>query len=81
MTVKEFNPLSRAKKYALLNDFGKFLANRMHQGFIVSLFSFEGFYVEVWKRVGLDYIDYIDVVTDNKQLEKYLDDFDINGLI
>jgi hypothetical protein len=79
MTVKEFSSLSKAKKYVLLSDFGKFMANRKHQGFLIGLFSFEGFYVEVWKRAGLDYIDYIEVVKDNKQLEKYLDDFDVSG--
>lgn len=78
MTAKEFKALNKQKKFILLSDLGNFLANRMYQSFSIALFSFEGFYVEVWKRIGLDYIEYIEVVEDHSLLAKYLDDFDIN---
>tara|TARA_B110000196_G_scaffold289304_1_gene274821 strand:+ start:96 stop:353 length:258 start_codon:yes stop_codon:yes gene_type:complete len=84
MTKTDFSRLARGEKYILLCDLGKHLANRKHSGFIVSLFEFEGFYVEVWKRVGLDYVDYIEVINDNSILEQYLDDLDLGtdlGLI
>lgn len=79
MTKTDFSGLNRSEKFLLLRDLGKHLANRKHSGFIVSLFEFEGFYVEVWKRVGLDYVDYIEVVNDNSILEQYLDDLDLNS--
>jgi len=77
MTKTDFSKLNSSEKYILLRDLGKHLANRKHSGFIVSLFEFEGFYVEVWKRVGLDYMDYIEVINDNSILDQYLNDFDL----
>jgi hypothetical protein len=80
MTKKEFSGLNKKKQLVLLSDFGNFLANRRHESFIISLFSFEEYYVEVWKRIGLDYIQYIEVVNDNSRLDQYLDGFDIKDL-
>jgi len=77
MTKTDFSKLNSSEKCLLLRDFGKHLANRMHSRFIVSLFEFEGFYVEVWKRIGLDYMDYIEVINDNSILDQYLIDFDL----
>ncbi|NNE56423.1 MAG: hypothetical protein HKN32_10410 [Flavobacteriales bacterium] len=79
MTKEEYKSLSKAKQYLLLKDLGHFLANREYQGFIISLFEFEGFYVELWKRIGHDYIDYIEIVKDSETLQYYLDDFDVSG--
>jgi hypothetical protein len=78
MTKSEFSKLHKSRQFVLLRDLGSHLANRSYQGFIVSLFDFEGFYVEVWKRVGLDYIEYIEVVKDNLRLEEYLGDFNLD---
>lgn len=81
MTKEEFKNLTKEKRYLLLKDLGKFLANRKFEGFIVSLFEFEGFYVEVWKRIGLDYFEYIEVVNDPEILQKYLEDFNPRHLL
>lgn len=57
-----------------LKSLGKHLGNRQFEGYIVSLFAVEDFYVELWKRVGLDYIDYLEVVRDHARLELYAPD-------
>jgi hypothetical protein len=53
------------------------LGNRRFEGYLVSLFAVEEFYVELWKRVGLDYIDYIEVVRDDTRLEHYVPKLDL----
>ena len=81
MTKTEFSKLDKKRKVTLLKDLGKFMANRQHEGFFVSLFYFEEFYVEVWKRVGLEYIEYIEVVNDQNILAKYVDNLNFGDLI
>lgn len=49
----------------------------MHGGFTVGLFGLHGFYVEVFKRIGLDYIDYIEVVQELSRLDLYTDHLDL----
>lgn len=53
----------------------------MHGGFTVGLFALDGFYVEVYKRIGLDYIDYIEVVMELSRLEFYTDDLDLTDFL
>lgn len=49
----------------------------MHGGFLCNLYDFHGYYVEVWKPVGINLIQWIEVVNRDEILDSYLQDFDI----
>lgn len=80
MTPEVFRKKSKAERYQLLKSQGTFLANRVHSGFQIGLFHFDGLYVEVWKRVGLNTIDYIEPVDESKVRDDYLDNLDLPDL-
>ena len=75
---EEFKKLSLEKKYRELEKSGNFVASRYHGGHTVSLFTYNGFFVEMWKRTALNYIDWIEVVNNDASLRSYLDSININ---
>lgn len=79
MTAKEFRQLSKRERYAIARDRATFLASRLHGGFQIGLFRFNDLYFEVWKRIGLDYVEYIEVVDEKKVRDAYLDNLDLPG--
>ncbi len=80
MTPEAFRKKSKAERYQLLKTKGVFLANRLHGGFQIGLFHIEGLYIEVWKRFGLNIIDYIEPVDESKVRDDYLDNLDLPEL-
>jgi hypothetical protein len=74
----EFKKLSLEKKYHELKSKGNFIISRYHGGHTVSLFTYNGFFVEMWKRTGLNYLDWIEVVNNDASLRAYLDSININ---
>ena len=78
MNERDFNKLTREKRYLLLKEKGDYIAARMHAGYNVSLFACEGLYIEMWQRLGLEYIDYIEVVKTKDQLAPYIDKFKLD---
>ena len=79
ITEKDFKKLDLIFKYKMLKNDGVFLASRLSLGFTVSLFAIGKFYVEVWKRISIDNIEWIEVVS-SKIVDIYLPNFDINKL-
>lgn len=77
-TCEEFKKLSLENKYLELKNSGNFVASRYHGGHTVSLFTYNGFFVEMWKRTGLNYLDWIEVVNNDASLRAYLDSININ---
>lgn len=77
MQQEEFRRLKLKQKYALINKDGKFLAHRIHGGFQCSLYDFKGYYVEVWKPVGINLIQWIEVVNRDEIIDSYLEHFKI----
>lgn len=86
MNVEAFSKLNKVERYRILlkiskgDGKGAFLASRLHSGFQVGLFRVSDFYVEIWKRIGLDTIDYIEVVDEAKVREAYLENLDLPPL-
>lgn len=78
MEKEEFRRLKLKQKYALLTKEGKYLAARLHAGFQCSLYDFHGFYVEVWKPLGINLIQWIEVVNRDEIIDSYLEHFKIN---
>jgi hypothetical protein len=79
MDKRCFEKLGKAQKVEFLRLEATFVANRQYQGFIVSLFHANGLYIELWKRVGLDYVDYVEVVNELVQTVEYLKHFNVRS--
>ena len=77
ITADTFSKQEKPVQVQWLCTLGKHLGNRQFEGYLVSLFAVEDFYVELWKRVGLDYIDYIEVVRDDTRLALYVPKLDL----
>ena len=73
MELERFKKYTLSERYELLKEQGVFLASRQYESFEVHLFSLDGLYVEVWKRIGLPYIDYIEPLTENSRLNPWLE--------
>lgn len=68
-----FKKLSIQDKYKLLELRGNFIASRFHGGHNCHLFALDGFYVEVFKVLGLNKIQWIELVGNERTLDSYLD--------
>lgn len=77
MTAQEFRRFYIHERYSIVRDRSTFLASRLHGGFQVGLYRINDLYIEVWKRIGLDYVDYIEPIDEKKMRNAYLDNFDV----
>lgn len=73
-----FQKLKLARKYELIKADGEHIAARIYNTYNVHLFSYNKYYVEVWYRLSLNQIAYIEVVNDERILDNYLDNLNIN---
>ena len=80
LTKKEFKKLSLNDKYRKLKKSGEFIGSRLFDSYHVHLFLISDFYVEVWQRIGLSQIYWIEPVNTDRTLHQYLDHIDIQGL-
>lgn len=78
MLKEEFRRLKLRERYELLKKRGKHLANRNHGGFQCTLYDFEGFYVEAWKPMGINIIQWIEIVNRDEIIDSYLDDLSLD---
>jgi len=78
MEKEDFRRLKLSQKYDLIKKNGKFLAKRKHGGFLIDLYGYSSYYVEVWKPVGINLIQWIEVVNRDEILDSYLQDFKID---
>jgi hypothetical protein len=72
MELERFRKYSLSERYELLKDKGVFIASRHHESFEVHLFSLDGLYAEVWIRIGLPYIDYIEPLSGTSGLNPWM---------
>lgn len=80
LTKKDFKKLSVHEKYRLLKKGGEFIGSRLFDSYHVHLFLMDKFYVEVWQRIGLSQIYWIEPVNSDRTLDNYLDHIDIKSL-
>lgn len=71
MEQAKFSKLSLTGKYRTLKQKGEWVAKRFYGSFEVHLYSFCGYYVEVWCRLGIEGICWIEAPS-QQQLEPYL---------
>lgn len=79
MDAKAFSKLSLQRRYNLLKQEGEFVASRISGEHMVSLFTCQGLYVEVWKLTGLHQIRWIEVQSNEVVLEEYADQVDVTS--
>ena len=79
MTPDEFRKNRLLDKFGIVETEGNLLAERRYKSFRVRLFELNGFYVEVWNKVGVNIIYWIEVV-DRKNFEYYTDLINLKDL-
>lgn len=76
---KNFKSLSLLNKYQFVQEKGRFVAERTFSSFYVQLYSLGDFYVEVWRRKGLNQVNWIEIPSKKSVTDNYLQGIDIMG--
>lgn len=74
---KEFQQLKLAQKYKLVQSKGQFLASRFYESYHVHLYAIQNYYVEVWCRIGISQICWIEVVHNPETIQSYVDGINV----
>lgn len=77
MKKEEFRKLKLKHKYELIRKEAKYLATRHHASFQCALYDFHGYYVETWKPIGINIIQWIEIVNRDEIIDSYLEHFKI----
>lgn len=77
MTKEDFRRLKLKARYQIVQEKGNYLAARTHGGFQIKLYDLFGYYVEVWKPMGINIIQWIEVVNRDEIIDSYLEDLEI----
>jgi hypothetical protein len=80
MTENEFKRLSLKQKYNFVKDNGHYIANRTYRGMEAFLYKVDDFYVEVWRRLLLTEIVWIEVAPEST-IQKYADSVNLDELL
>jgi len=80
LTEKEFLKKRLKARYELLEKEGEFIGSRFYSSYHVHLFRYHNFYVEMWKKLGINLIHSIDVVRSHEVLSEYVKDLDLGKL-
>lgn len=81
ISKEEFNKFNLHKRIAFLKSDGTCIAERYHLSYQVFLYTYSDFYVEVWMKVGLNMVQWIEIVNNPETLKMYVKDIDINDLL
>jgi len=79
-TQYDFNKLSNDEKLELVSYEGTFLDNRIFAEIGISLYEYNGFYVEVWLDRKENEIDRVITFTQLRYLEPYLEKINLNEM-
>lgn len=77
MKPDQYLKLKLDQRYQLLSTDGEFIASRFHSEFNIHLFALYGFYVEMYQRIGLADVVYIEVQTNKAILNEYALNIDL----
>lgn len=69
---KEFMALRLHERLAQVRAHGEYLASRNHGGHTIHLYRMEGFLCEVWMRVGIDQVEWIEIPRGTDALSDYV---------
>ncbi len=80
-SIDNFQSLKLAARYNYLREHGKYLASRHFAGYKAHLYQVDMFFVEVWMRIGLDNICFIEIARDHNVVDNYLKKIDIKRIM
>lgn len=80
MTSFQFSSLTLEKRLRLLKAEGEFIGTRIIPSYQVSLYSFHGFYVELFIIRNLNHVHWIEVQTNKQILLEYTKDINLDDL-
>lgn len=72
MDEGQFRKCSVADRLDHVKVRGTYMGSRIHGGHQVHLYGMDGFYCEVWMRVGLKYVEWIEVAKNTDILSEYV---------
>lgn len=75
----DFIRLDRHHRLDAVRATGEYLGSRAHGGHRVHLYRMEGFFCEVWMRLGWDQVEWIEVARNTDVLCEYVH-LDLKGL-
>jgi len=75
--AKEFRVLPITERLERVRAEGEYLGSRQHGGHRVHLYRMgrgvsDGFFCEIWMRLGLQYVEWIEVANDPELLSEYV---------
>jgi hypothetical protein len=71
ITEADFRRLSNAGRWQCVREQGKEVSKRHYRGFTVRLFAIGAFYAEVWSRLGIDIVEWVEVIPLERVAEVY----------
>lgn len=79
MNEADFIRLGRQHRLDTVKAEGEYLGSRGHGGHRVHLYRMDGFFCEVWMRLGWDQVEWIEVARNTEVLTDYVR-LDLDGL-
>ena len=79
MREPEFLRLDRLRRLDAVKAEGEYLGSRGHGGHRVHLYRMDGFFCEIWMRVGWQDVEWIEVARSTEVLSEYVK-LDLRGL-
>lgn len=78
MDEHSFRKLDRAQRLGAVRAHGVEVAQRHYRGFHVRLFAIDRFYVEAWSRLGLDMVEWLEVMPLSRVADVYGGDISLD---
>ena len=72
MSEKEFAKFKLQKRFNITRKAGKYVASRIFRSYEIHLYQVEKFYVEIWQKVGLNLVHFVEVLKNEQALDEYL---------
>jgi len=69
---ERFRALALAERLERVRQRGDYLGSRFHGGHQVHLYAMDGFFCEVWMRIGLKYVEFVEVALHPDILSEYV---------
>ena len=80
MQEREFLTADRLQRLQAVRTLGEYLGSRQHGGHRVHLYRMDGYFCEVWMRLGLTQVEWIEVARNLDILTEYVN-LDTRGLL
>jgi hypothetical protein len=72
MQEREFLALDRVQRIDVLRNIGEYLGSRPYGSHRVHLYRMEGYFCEVWIRLGYGGVEWVEVARDTDILAEYV---------